>query len=265
CPRSDDDAEFLEGAASVLARMIAHGRDAQRTRQLLEVNRQLNRQIITKQEEEYRRIARELHDDIGQSIAAIKTEVALLAQTTDSGEASRGAKAIGAEADRIYETMHETVRRLRPGVLDDLGLVAAIRVYITDWQARRPVMSCRFNAEGQFDDIDEAVKVTAYRLVQESLTNVVRHATATEVRVSLSRQTAESQGLRGWVVIEVADNGRGMEAAKLHAQKGRFGLLGMRERVEGLAGVFTIVTAAGKGFHLHARLPLVERRTRPRG
>ncbi len=263
-PPGADELEFLNGVADVLAGRIAHNRDVQRIRRLLEVNRQLNRQILTRQEEEYRRIARELHDEIGQSIAAIKTEVSLLARPSAPGESPRSARAIGAEADRIYEIMHETVRRLRPGVLDDLGLVPAIEAHIADWQGRRPLMSCRLNVEGQFDELDEAVRVTVYRLVQECLTNVVRHATATEVRITLTRETAESSGLRGWLLIEVADNGRGMEAAKLHEQNGRFGLLGMRERVEGLDGIFSIETAVGSGFCLRARLPLIERRTVPR-
>lgn len=261
---SNEELGFLNGIAGILAGMIAHSRNAQHIRQILELNRQLNRQILTKQEDEYRRIARELHDEIGQSIAAIKTEVALISHAPARGEIPRSAQAIGDEVDRIYEIMHETVQRLRPGVLDDLGLVPAIEAYVADWQGRRPAMSCRLNVEGQFDDLDETVRVTVYRLIQECLTNVVRHATATEVRIALTRGSSESRGQRGWLVVEVADNGRGINLAKLHEQKGRFGLLGMRERVEGLAGIFSIETAAGSGFRLRAWLPLIERRATPR-
>lgn len=266
CPNEDvvtdpHKAAFLQAVTGVLAGMIARSQATDRIGRLLDANRQLNRRLIALQEEEYRHLARELHDQIGQSVAAIKTEAALLPQTPGRSEAQRATLAISTEADRIYETMHGMVRRLRPGTLDDLGLIAAIEVQVAEWRRRRPTLSCGVDCRGQFDDLEESVKVTVYRLVQESLTNIVRHAAATEVRVTLSRAAAgEGDGARGWVVLTVGDNGRGTDVARIREHGGRFGLLGMRERVEGLGGALTIESAPGRGFVLTARIPLVERR-----
>lgn len=252
------EAGVLAAAASILAGMVARSRDTEHIQRLLDENRQLNRRLIAQQEEEYRRLARELHDDVGQSVAVIKTEVALL---PPSPELERGARAIGAEADRIYETMHEIVRRLRPGALDDFGLVAAIENHVADWQRRRPTLVCRVDVAGRFDDLDEPVKVTVYRLVQECLTNVVRHAAATEVRIVLTREPAAGTGRsRGGVVLAVHDNGRGMDVNRLRERTGRYGLLGMRERVEGLGGRLSIESGPGQGFRLIAGVPIAERR-----
>ena len=252
------EASVLAAAASILAGVIARSRDTEHIQRLLDENRQLNRRLIAQQEEEYRRLARELHDEVGQSVAAIKTEVALLPPLPDL---QRGTRAIGVEADRIYDTMHEIVRRLRPGALDDLGLVAAIENHVADWQRRRPTVACRVDVAGRFDDLDEPVKVTVYRLVQECLTNVVRHAAATEVSITLTREPAPADGhSRGGVKLAVRDNGRGMDVSRIRERSGRYGLLGMRERVEGLGGRLVIESGPGQGFRLIAGVPVAERR-----
>lgn len=254
-------AVFLEAAVRVLTGMIVHTRTMNRIQRLLDENRQLNRQLIALQEEEYRHLARELHDQIGQSVAVIKTEANMLSVASGRSEGQRTIQAINAEADRIYDTMHEMVGRLRPGVLDDLGLATAIEVQVAEWQRRRPALACGLDVRGTFDDLDEPVKVTVYRLVQECLTNVVRHSAATEVRVDLARSPAiEGDGTRGRVVLSVCDNGRGMDVSRMRESRGRFGLLGMRERVEGLGGVLNVESAPGRGFRLRVAVPLIERR-----
>lgn len=256
-----EEAEFLCAVANTLAGIVAHSQGTERVRRLLDENRQLNRRLIALQEEEYRRLARELHDQIGQSITAIKTEAVLMPQARSAGELQRGVQAIGAEADRIYETMHETVRRLRPGALDDLGLVAALKAYIAEWQRRRPILACRFDPAGPFDDLDAQLKITVYRIVQECLTNIMRHAAATEVVITLARvPEAGDERTRGSVLLVVHDNGRGTEVTKLRERTGRFGLVGMRERVEGFGGTLSIESNPGRGFVLTATIPVPERR-----
>ncbi len=259
--RDPDEIEFLRAVASILAGIVERSRDTERVQRLLAQNRQLNRRLIALQEEEYRRLARELHDEIGQSLTVIKTEAFLLPQMRAVESMQRGVEAIGAEADRIYETMHDIVRRLRPRAIDDLGLVAALEAHIADWQRRRPTLLCQFNAPGGFDDLDDQVRITIYRLVQECLTNVMRHAAANEVSIALAREAgAEGGQARGTVVLSVRDNGRGMDVTKMRERSGRFGLLGMRERVEALGGTLVIDSAPDRGFGLAARIPIPERR-----
>jgi signal transduction histidine kinase len=256
-----EEARFLDVIASTLVNLVVRSQASEHIQRLLTENRQLNRRLIAQQEEEYRHLARELHDEIGQSIAVIKTEAVLLPQTCAGDEMQRGVHAIGTAADRIYGIMHEMVRRLRPGVLDDLGLTAAIEAHVCEWQRQRPAVLCRLDIHGRFDDLDESTKITVYRFVQECLTNVVRHAAATEVKISLACETgAVDERFRGRVVLCVSDNGRGVDVIRMRERGGRFGLLGMRERVEGLGGTLTIEGAPAQGFRLTARIPVPERR-----
>jgi signal transduction histidine kinase len=256
-----ESALFLDVAATTVIGIIVKSRAIEHAQRLLGENRQLNQRLIALQEEEYRHLARELHDEIGQSVAAIKTEAALLARASASDEMRRDIQTVSAAADRIYEVMQEKVRRLRPGMLDDLGLSAAVEALVAEWRRRRPAVSCRLDVQGPLEDLDEATKITIYRFVQECLTNIVRHSVPTEVTISLSRE-AGVPGLntRGTIVLSVSDNGRGADVARLRESRGRFGLLAMRERVDGLGGTLTIESAPDQGFRLTANIPLMERR-----
>ena len=123
-------------------------------------------------------------------------------------------------------------------------------------------MTCQLEVQGRFDDLDEPTNITIYRFVQECLTNVVRHSAATEVKISLACEIgAVDKRNRGRVVLSVSDNGRGVDVAKMRERGGRFGLLGMRERVEGLGGTFAIAGGPGQGFRLTAAIPVPEHRT----
>ena len=262
CRYDPEEARFLNVIASTLVSIVVRSQATQHVQQLLTENRQLNQRLIAQQEEEYRHLARELHDEIGQSIAAIKTEAVLLPQARASDAVQRSVQAIGAAADRIYDSMHTLVRRLRPGVLDDLGLMAALEAHVADWHRQRPAVTCQLEVQGRFDDLDEPTNITIYRFVQECLTNVVRHSAATEVKISLACEIgAVDKRNRGRVVLSVSDNGRGVDVAKMRERGGRFGLLGMRERVEGLGGTFAIAGGPGQGFRLTAAIPVPEHRT----
>jgi signal transduction histidine kinase len=256
-----EEARFLNVIASTLVSIVVRSRATQHVQQLLTENRQLNQRLIALQEEEYRHLARELHDEIGQSIAAIKTEAVLLPQARASDDVQRSVHAIGAAADRIYDSMHMLVRRLRPGVLDDLGLMAALEAHVAEWHRQRPAVTCRLDVHGRFDDLDEPTNITVYRFVQECLTNVVRHSAATEVKISLACEMGTvDEHIRGRVVLCVSDNGRGADLVRMRERGGRFGLLGMRERVEGLGGTLAIDGGPGQGFRLTAVIPVPERR-----
>lgn len=249
------EAEFLWLIAETLAALIERMRAEDENLRLLDENRRLNRRLVGILEEERRRLARELHDDVGQSLTAIKADAALIVNRCGSADSPvhRSATAISATADHLYNVTHALIRQLRPGALDDLGIVAAVQSHVQAWRERRPGMACTFGTEGEFDGLGEEINITLYRVVQESLTNVIRHAAASRVEVRLTR--ARNAAGADEVCVVVGDDGRGVEQQQLHARQ-RFGLLGIRERVESLGGRLTLDSRPGQGFRLSACLPV---------
>jgi signal transduction histidine kinase len=142
------------------------------------------------------------------------------------------------------------MQRLRPSVLDDLGLAAALQEEIDAWQQRHPGVNTRLSVEGDATQLGEAINISLYRLVQESLTNISKHAGATQVaiRLILNPQEAHRQ-----VVLEISDNGCGMQPA---AGNRGLGLIGMRERVEALHGTLAIDSAPARGVRIRLVIPV---------
>ena len=205
--------------------------------------------LLRAEEAERRRIARELHDETGQVLTAIRLELGLLArQVEGKAEAREALERSLALTGRALETIRATVRGLRPAALDDLGLVPAIESLAVEFAGRTGVsVDCDAQLEG---DLPPEVEVALYRIFQEALTNVARHAEARHVRASLRRESVE-------VVLVVRDDGRGFDPAKLaKAGEGRAGLAGMRERLVGLGGRLEVKTEPGQGVTLEARMPL---------
>jgi signal transduction histidine kinase len=229
----------------------------EKTIRILEENRRLSRRLIDVQEEERKTLARELHDEMGQALTAIKTEAALIIdRCQDPGlPIGKSARAIGAAADYLYDLTHTLIRRLRPSVLDDLGLAAALETLVSEWRARRPGLPCRLTVEGDLHGLPDAVNIAIFRLVQEALTNVLRHAVASHMSVTLCR-SADA------VLVRVEDDGRGLDPAGVKRTWQHFGLLGMRERVEGLGGCLDIESDPGRGLCLHATIPVAAERER---
>ena len=250
--RGPEENTFLVSVTDVLAAMIEHRQIEDRRRALLRENRELTKRLIRLQEEEYRWLARELHDEMGQSLTAIKADAALIVKhcQTSASPIGRSAQAIAATADDLYELTRALIRHLRPGALDDLGLVAALESYLREWRARRPGIACVFSAEGELEDLGEEINITLYRVIQECLTNVIRHAAASRVEVNLYRA-------RGEVCLKVRDNGRGVAAQEAPWTNQRLGLIGMRERVEGLGGRIALDSPPGEGLSVTVRLPLM--------
>ena len=216
-------------------------KDAEKkARTLLAENRQLIQTSLTVQEEERKYLARELHDELGQCITAIQADAKSI-RDLSQGHDERIMTSSGAILEvsaRIYEVVHSMMQRLRPGILDDLGLVEALQEEISAWQERNPNTKCTFNTSGEVADLGERVNITIYRIVQECLTNIAKYAKAAQVTINLS---ANSDGL----VLSVRDDGRGMD---LSAPTGSgLGLIGMRERAEALGGTFSITSEPGKG------------------
>ncbi len=210
-------------------------------------NRLLTQKSLAIQEDERRNLAQELHDEFGQSITAIKAVLASIEQTKhqDSEMLKSSARTIGTFSDRMYEVARRMMRQLRPAILDEFGLILALQDMIDDWNSRHEDVFCHFEFKGKFDELGEEVNISIYRVIQESLTNIVKHAQATDVTVHLNRienDPAHTCGVR----LLIKDNGIGFDETN---QRG-LGLLGMRERVESLKGSFTIKSAINEGVEI---------------
>jgi two-component system sensor histidine kinase UhpB len=212
-------------------------------------NRYLAQQTMAIQEDERRAMAHELHDELGQSISAIKAVAESMGQVDRSGPVKSGAATIAEISSHMYVVVRGMLRRLRPVLLDEFGLVRALENLVDGWNDRHPEAFCRFNARGELGDLDDAANIALYRAVQECLTNASKHAAATEVAVELTR--ADDGGVR----LTIADNGVGFDPAT--APPG-LGLLGMRERVEALGGAFVLTAAPGRGVAITIELPVAK-------
>ena len=221
-------------------------RDVQNTHDL----QRLSAKLITAQEEERRNIARELHDEVGQVLTAIKVELALAQSAIEAaGGPARVLEDARSITDGAIQTVRDLSHLLHPAMLDDLGLRAAIDWYLRGFSKRHDI-----RVELLHDRMDERLvpetETAAFRIVQEALTNVVKHAQATSCRIYLQRLT-------NTVLITIEDNGVGFdltEAPKSGERRG-LGLLGIRERVAQLRGTLRLESSPAKGTRLTVELP----------
>jgi signal transduction histidine kinase len=210
--------------------------------------RALAARLQSVREEERAKVAREIHDELGQALTAIKIDfTSLLRDTEDQGLASSSrSQSILKLLDQAIQSVRRIGTELRPRILDDMGLAAALEWGAEDFQTRTGT-----KCEISLPDIDirlDAERATAlFRIFQETLTNVTRHAGATQVQVRLTKENA---GL----ILEVRDNGRGMRDDQLSG-KSSLGILGMRERVLLLGGTLTISSTLGSGTTVRVEIP----------
>jgi signal transduction histidine kinase len=231
--------------ASRLERRIRlqSARDAQSRRDV----QRLSGQLVRVQEDERRVIARELHDEVGQALTAIKVELAVAQEALQSAGASPAPlEAARQITDGALHAVRDLSRLLHPAVLTDLGLAAAIEWYARSCEQRYG-FPIEVHTEGTEARLSPEVETAAYRIAQEALTNVARHARATScaVRVSVS-----PEGIR----LSVEDNGAGFDRASSRHGTG-LGLIGIRERVTDRGGVFEFETLPGRGTRLAVTLP----------
>lgn len=216
------------------------------TTQQLAENREVTRLIQAGVEEERKRLARELHDELGQSVTAIRLIAASIARSSESGGAVQGSAKINEIAAGLYDSVHRIVRELRPAVLEQPDLAAALADLGREWRVRHPEIELTLRLEGDLGDLGEAVTLAVFRCVQEALTNVLKHAQATRIDLAVTRRD-------GRLEASIEDNGRA--AAPGVAGSGH-GLVGMRERVVALDGSLEAGTRAEGGFRVSMRLPL---------
>jgi two-component system sensor histidine kinase UhpB len=223
-------------------------------------NRRLNRQLIETQEEERKHIARELHDEIGQCVTAIHADAVAIHRSPDARQAGvrESASAIIEITARIKDLLRSMLRRLRPASLDELGLEVALRELIAAIDQRNPELICTFRIDERASERKDESANAVYRMVQEGLTNVVRHARARRVSIDVgTTRRAPDAGSAAALALQVVveDDGIGFDTAA--AAQG-LGLVGMRERINAIGGILSIDSARERGTRLIAELPMLD-------
>jgi signal transduction histidine kinase len=208
----------------------------------------LSARLMTAQEEERRNVARELHDEVGQALTAVKVELSVTQRRLNGTPQSNALLEAQEITDNALQTVRDMSQLLHPAALDDLGLSAAV-----EWQARtfevRHAIRVDVEHAGLSQRLPREVEVAAYRIVQEALTNVAKHSSATACRICLARTEAE-------LAISIEDDGAGFDLSDGAAARRGLGLVGMRERAALLAGEVSLSSERGRGTRVAARLPL---------
>jgi len=219
---------------------------------VLAENRQLSQKYLLAQEEERRSLARELHDELGQCLNAIKLDATAIRDHSGapSREVVENAQAIIDVSSRMYDVTRGLMERLRPVALDELGVADALRHLVSEWQRRNPGVRSTLELGGRLDELGEQINMSLYRVVQECLTNVTRHARASAVEVRVDGSAPP----RGGLSVRVRDDGAGMPAGA--GKRAGLGLVGLRERVEALGGRFEVADRAPHGVEVHAHIPV---------
>ncbi len=211
--------------------------------------RELSARLQSVREEERTHIARVIHDELGQTLTGLKMDVAWLQRHLDQQQPAllEKTQAMSDLIDITIQTVRRISSELRPGILDDLGLVATIEWQLQEFQTRSGIQGKLISAPEE-TTLDADGATAAFRIFQEILTNVARHAQATQVEVTLEESAA-------FLTLQVQDNGRGMTESEIHSSKS-IGLLGMQERARLRAGEVQFQGTPGKGTTVTVRLPL---------
>jgi PAS domain S-box-containing protein len=255
-----DAAGNIQSVLSINRDITERKRAEEEVTQSRELLRALSARLQSIREEERTMIAREIHDELGQALTGLKMDLSSLQKSLrktgelDLSRLTEKTTTMGQLIDSTIQTVRKIATDLRPGILDDLGLVAAIEWQSQDFEKRTGI-KCNF-APGMDDlDLNAERSTTLFRILQETLTNVARHSEATEVIVTLDRDEND-------LALEIRDNGKGISQTEISGRRS-LGLLGMRERVQRLGGDLTISGAPGEGTIVTARIPLTSEQMEP--
>ena len=230
-------------------------RSEMRERERAEAAREaLRRELLNAQEEERRRIARELHDQMGQNLTALNLGLKSLHDSDPSATNLSRVRSLQELAAQTARDLHRVALELRPATLDDLGLVKAVRTLVEAWADR-----CRIEADLATEAYDPAgvsseIETTLYRIIQEALNNVAKHSGASRISLVLRRTADQAQAI-------IEDNGRGFETTRALERPdghGRLGLVGIQERLAGMNGSLHLESAPGQGATLIVRVPIIK-------
>lgn len=221
-----------------------------------QTSRELSNRILHVQEEERTRISRELHDEVGQALTAINVNLALLKRSGSEDVRTWKRKLEDTQnlLERTMETVHHFARELRPAMLDDLGLLPALRSYVKSF-SERTTIKIQLRTHPAAEKLDSECKTVVYRVTQESLNNVAKHAQATVVTLALTQ-------VNGEIRLRVSDNGKAFKVQQriTSKQNKRLGIVGMQERVRLVGGHFQIESKPGCGTTVRMGIPLGPKR-----
>ncbi len=225
----------------------------EKSRQMQEELRHLSRQLLSAQEEERRKISRELHDVIAQTLTGINVRLAALKgeSTTNMKDLQSKISSTQLLVEKSVDIVHRFARELRPSVLDDLGLIPALQSFLKGYMEDTGIRVTLTVFAG-IERSDSDTRTVLYRIAQEALTNVSRHAKASHAEVNI-------QETEGVIRMEVKDDGQGFEVdgtTQAKTKNNRLGLLGMRERIEMVGGTFCVESAPGAGTTIRVEIPL---------
>ena len=214
----------------------------------LDAQREFTKLLHARIEEERASLARELHDELGQSLTAIRSIAKSLMQHPEvaGGPVERHAKMLFDTAGMTSDAMHRMIPRLRPIKLEGMGLVDAVRDLLTESQQNNPGLRLELNVSGAIPVMDDALELSAYRIVQEAVTNVIRHAQASRAQVTIAAEP-------GYLRLIVSDNGKGAQSL---SREGHYGVRGMQERAESHGGGIRFGASAEGGLEVSVQLPL---------
>ncbi|MGR8981689.1 MAG: sensor histidine kinase, partial [Gammaproteobacteria bacterium] len=201
------------------------------------------------QEDERQRLAQELHDELGQSLTAIKVMAVTTAR--QNADIKQTTEAIVKISDHLMTVVRSMMHQLHPLVLTELGLKAAIEDLMSHWASRHTELSLNLECTEQVEGLNQKITIQIFRVVQECLTNIVRHAEADQASIMIQIDHDPEDRLR----LEVRDNGQGCVDGNI---KTGFGLLGMKERILSLGGEFSISTRPQHGMRIVASIPLAQ-------
>lgn len=221
--------------------------------------RQLSRRLLTAQEEERKRISRELHDVIAQMLTGINLRLASLniAASVDNKKFSRTISNTQRLVEKSVARVNQFARELRPAMLDDLGLIPALKTYVKTFSQDTGIQVTFKAAVGPLT-LPNAARTALYRVALEALANVARHAQATQVTIDFSHKPPR-------LLMNVSDNGIGFDVGDMWRKKKarHLGMLGMQERMEMAGGTLTVTSSPGHGTALQASIPLDKPKPKP--
>jgi len=252
--------QLTEANRALQEQMLERRRAEKEVRELLGENRMLVGNSLVVQENERRHLARELHDELGQCITAIQADAEIISGFAGQCDSRLGksAEAIKGVSTRIYEFVHSTMLQLRPNILDDVGLAETLREEVDAWRTRHPNTHCTLSIHTDLDGLNEQTEITIYRIVQECLTNIAKHAHASSVTIDFDRADATLTGGTDATQVPalrltIQDDGVGMDP---ETRSRGLGLIGIRERAGALGGMLSMQAAPGQGVTIIVTLPL---------
>ncbi|MDP3610054.1 MAG: sensor histidine kinase [Methylophilus sp.] len=213
---------------------------------LLAENKLLTQHVLEVQERERLELARELHDDIGQFLTGISLDIATLVSYQDENIALL-AKRISNNCRMTRNISRKLIRRLRPSTLDSQGIVAAVKAVVQEWMTYNPKIKAEIEIDDAIQSLSEKTNITIYRVVQEALTNISKHAHASQINIVLKFDQAKAA-----ISLLIRDNGIGIQKS---TKKFGFGLIGMRERIHALQGEINIHSVIAQGTTLQVLIP----------